>query len=182
MESETGPNDRAPEARNRPVNPARRFGWAGAWLLVALLSGAVLLIEFDRIVGFELKGQRSEGLLVTLPLVAITIAVLLIISAIRAVSPWRAYRASVASVGQRESNLRPGGIVPFMTVGIVLAVLCVAGVVYIAVSFTRLTNTAGLLLAVVLVSLFAMGSIQLLDVAIRARRAHRKERAESPSR
>jgi hypothetical protein len=162
-----------PSPTPRPANPARRFVWAGAWLLVALLSGAVLLIEFDRIVGFELKGQRSEGLLITLPFAAITIAVLLIISAIRAIGPWRAYRASVASVGPRESNLRPGGIVPFMTAGIVLAVLFVAGVVYIAVSFTRLANTAGLLIAVVLVSLIAMGSIQLLDVAIRAHRAHR---------
>ena len=95
MESETGPSVPAAETVTRPVNPARRFVWACAWLLVALVSGAVLLIEFDRVMGFEVKGQRTEGLLLTLPFAAITIAVLLIISAIRAIAhigralrPW----------------------------------------------------------------------------------------------
>jgi hypothetical protein len=162
----------------RPTNPARRFAWAAAWLFVALVSGAALVLLFQRVVNFDMYGQRSEGVIATLPVIAVAATVVLTVSAIRAIPAWRRYRSSVTVVGPAESGLAPKGIVPFMIAGVVTGLLSVAGVSLLVVLLTTSDpKAAGILLLVAWISLLAMATVQLLDVALRARRKQRSAQA-----
>ena len=167
-------SEQQPTATARPVRPARRFAWAAAWLFVALVSGAALLLLFEPVVNLDLNGQRSEGMIATVPLIALAASVVLTVSAIRAIPAWRRYRSSVTVVGPPESGLAPKGIVPFTIMGIVTGLLSVAGAALLVVLITFSDpKPEGILLLVAWISLLTMASVQALDVAIRAHRAHR---------
>lgn len=151
--------------------------WAALWLAIAAIASVVLVLEWRRVISFDLSGQRTEGLIAFTPLLALAVAVALLVIGIRAVRPWSEYVARTTPqqrVDAEHAYLRGEASTPPLVIGAVLGGAALAGAVLTGVALPGLPERpAGLLLAIEFVALAAMGSVALITTGVRRRRAAR---------
>jgi len=166
------------EPPRAPTNPAPKLVAAAGLLLAAAAGFVVLAIDGSRAIAGELQGQRTEGIVLFTPLIAVVAAVVLAIAAFRGRAPWAAYVAQTTP-GQRQAAadapLTRTSSTPFLVLGLALAVIWLAGVVAIAIFATSPNfTTVGLAMAIMLLTLLALVWIPLVRFAVRIRAAHRR--------
>lgn len=160
-----------------PRSPGRGFAWAAAWTVVAIFGGVVLFLDGARIFSGEVQGQRTAGLLISTPLIALALAVVIGVRAFRAIKPWKAYVARTTPAEREMARLAPlqgtNPVAPLVA-ALVFFVLWLAGAIAVTVFFPHLAkNTAGLFVALMFLALLTMGWVALVGVWLRSRAASR---------
>jgi hypothetical protein len=160
-----------------PPSPARLFGWGAAWIVVAALAFIVLADAGRAALDFELRGQRTSGIVLATPIIASAVAVIVLVRAFWSIGASRRYREKWTAPERAEFERARLGSQPttfFFVVAGIAAVPALAGLVAVAIFLQALReNPTGLSLAVVLISLVAMLSVAALQAGMRRRRARR---------
>lgn len=138
----------------------------------------VFALQSTRAISGELYGQRSAGVVLLTPWIAVIVAVLLVIASIRGRAPWNAYVAQTTP--QQRQAVLDGPMTrtvatPFLVMGLSVAGIWLAGVVVVLIFATPLsTNPSGLALALMFLALLALGWIALIRFALQILAAHRR--------
>jgi len=94
--SEAAPDHRSPAgALQHPRNPWFGFLYAAILLTGAAAGSVMFALGWREAVAFEMYGQRSEGFVLTAPVLSAAGGVLMLVRAILAVAPWVRYRSAV---------------------------------------------------------------------------------------
>lgn len=159
-----------------PASPGGSFAWAGVWAVVAALGAVVLARNWQQALSFDMGGQRTEGIVLFTPFIAIAISVILVVRGLRAVGRRRAYRerwsAPERARLERES-LAGQPSTPFFVVAAVAGVLWLSGSIVVLLFLPQmLPRPGGLLLALELLILLAMAWVSALAAGLRRRAAN----------
>ena len=166
---------RAPAPAPAPPAPASLFVWAIAWAAVAALGFIVLMFNSGQAAGFAFTGQRTFGIVVIVPVLALVLAVICIVRGVRAIVPTREYRQQwSAAERQRAESARLAGqpSTPFIVFSLGVAVVWGVGVVAVVAFLPSLSsNPDGLSLAMMLLALLLMLWAPVLRAGVRRRAA-----------
>lgn len=156
-----------------PSNPAALLLWALAWVAVGALGLVVVALNSAQAAGFMFTGQRTFGMVVILPVLALVLAVICAVRGIRAIVPQREYRQRwSAAERQRAERARLAGqpSTPFIVFSLGVAVVWGVGVVAVVTFFPSLSrNPDGLSLAIMLLALLLMLWIPVLRAGLARR-------------
>jgi hypothetical protein len=156
-----------------PPAPGSQFGWAAAWLGVAALGFFILFPNWPGVVNSDLSGQRTVGIVLFTPIIALGMTVLCVVRGIWAVGAMGHYRSRWSEDEQRlaeRKRLAEQPSTPFIVFALFLAVPWLAGVLALLLFLPSLSgNPDGLALAVMLVALVAMAWIPILRAGLRRR-------------
>lgn len=168
-----------PSPAPAPPAPASLFVWAIAWAAVAALGFIVLMLNSGQAAGFAFTGQRTFGIVVIVPVLALVLAVICGVRGIRAIVPHRDYqRQWSAAERQRAERMRLAGqpSTPFIVFSLGVAVVWGVGVVAVITFLPSLaSNPDGLSLAMVLLALLLMLWVAVLRAGVRRRAADRPD-------
>lgn len=171
----TPPDSLATSVPKAPPSPARLLVWSAAWAVVAILGFAVLLPNWQRVMEFDLSGQRTVGVVFFTPIIALLLAVLFAVRAIRWIGPSREYRGRWSEeqrVRAADQRLAGQPSTPFIVFAAVVAIIWLAGVVVVGIFFSTLAERPdSLALALMLLALVAMAWISVLQAGLRRRAA-----------
>lgn len=93
---QTAPDHRSPAGTpQHPRNPWFGFLYAAILLTGAAAGSVMFALGWREAVAFEMYGQRSEGFVLTAPVLSAAGGVLMLVRAILAVAPWVRYRSTV---------------------------------------------------------------------------------------
>jgi len=169
------PSSSETSAPKAPPSPARLLIWSAAWAVVAILGFAVLIPNWQRVVDFDLYGQRSVGIVFFTPVVALILALLLTVRAIRWIGPSRDHRSRWSAeqrVRAADEQLAGQPSTPFIVFAAVVAIIWLAGVVVVGFFFSSLVQRPdSLALALMLLALVAMAWVSVLQAGLRRRAA-----------
>ncbi len=156
-----------------PSNPRALLFWALAWVAVGALGLVVLALNSEQAAGFTFSGQRTFGIVVIVPVLALVLAVICVVRGVRAIVPQREYRQRwSAAERQRAERARLAGqpSTPFIVFSLGVAVVWAAGVTAVLVFLPELSgNPDGLSLAVMLLALLLMLWVPVLRAGLRRR-------------
>lgn len=140
--------------------------------MVGALGATLLVLSWPTL--FEASGQRTIGLVVTTPGVAVVLVIVCLTRAALAVGPARHYRARWSAherAAIERARLTGQPSTPFIVFALALAAVWLAGVGAVLIFLsTLLRNPAGLSLAIMLLALIAMLWIPALQAGLRRRR------------
>ena len=175
--------DAPPTAPAAPPSPARLLVWSVAWAVVAALGFAVLVPNWQRVIAWDFSGQRTGGIVLFTPFIAVVLVVVLVIRAIRSARPAREYRSTWSGEKRAQAtreHLAGQPSTMFVAIGGGLAVLWFAGVIAVAIFITPLLEQpGGLVLILELLVLLAMAWIPILRAGVRGRATHRRSTLDS---
>lgn len=158
-----------------PHSPSASFSWAAAWLLVAVLGFVALGVNWQGLIGSELSGQRTVGVVVFMPILSTAISIMLMVRGIVAVGRTRTYHARFSADvrAQFESErLRGQPSTPFLVFAAILGVIWLAGTVVVLIFLNMLIGSPdGLALALMLLALLAMSGVASLRTGLSRRAA-----------
>lgn len=158
-----------------PSNPAALFLWAFAWGAVGALGLVVVALNSAQAAGFTFTGQRTFGIVVILPVLALVLAVICAVRGVRAIVPQREYRQRwSAAERQRAERARLAGqpSTPFIVFSLGVAVVWGVAVVAVVTFLPTLSsNPDGLSMAVMLLALLLMLWVPVLRAGLRRRAA-----------
>ncbi|MER3392674.1 MAG: hypothetical protein RIC81_09205 [Microcella pacifica] len=162
-----------------PPTPASLFVWAMAWAAVAALGFFVLMLNSSQAAGFAFAGQRTFGIVVIVPALALVLAVICVVRGVRAIVPHRDYQQQwSAAERQRAERTRLAGqpSTPFIVFSLGVAVVWGVGVVAVIAFFPSLSSDPdGFSLAVMLLALLLMLWVPVLRAGVRRRAADRPD-------
>lgn len=158
-----------------PTRPATLVIWAIAWSIVSALGWVVFMLNLSRVAEADFSGQRTFGIVTFTPVIALAIAGLCLVQAIRAVGRTREYRSRWSPTEREDAErarLHGQPWVPFIVFALGLALIWSAGVVAVLTFLPELSrNLDGLSLASQILALIAMLGIPALRAGLRRRRA-----------
>jgi hypothetical protein len=165
----------AQETTNRIRDPRPSYAWAAAWFAIAVLGVVLVVLTLSSVSPTDLKG-RSAGLLFGVPIVAIVLGVLILVSALRRRRAWRELVAGTTAEERRvaaDADLAQEIWAQPLALGIVVAILWLGAVIVVAVFGAAFPSTA-LVAAILGLAFVALAWTGLISLGLRRRAAHRR--------
>lgn len=178
----TGLRKRGGRRPSTPSDPIRGFVWAIVWLMLSVPAGLLLALEWDRVLGGEINSLKAGGFILCMPFLSLGFAAIAGVGAVRALRPWRAYRARTSPEERRRNDARRGKELPAPLVIVVGAAVGGASIIAAVVAAVAWSNRAitdsGALLVVIGLFLVGMIWVPMLDIGVRRHRAGRPSATE----
>lgn len=152
-------------ARRSPRNPWLGFLYAGIALLGAAAGVVLVVLDWSRIAGFELGGQRTEGLVVTLPVLLGVGGVVAFVRAVRAVGPWLRYRRETPADVQRHDRRADASQQHGLNI-VMTAVGVLAFAAAVALAFARPERLAGVAAQIEFAAVLVIVAIALVRTGV----------------
>lgn len=154
-----------------PSTPTRSLIWAAGWAVVASLGFAVLIGSWDRVMSWSMDGQRTEAIVLTMPIIALIMVLVMVVRAALGVGAVRRYAAAYPEEVRERAELdrarrqHPGF---FFVVAAIAGVAWAAGATAVGLFVPQLLeNSVGLTMALMLLALLAMAWIPALVAGFR---------------
>jgi hypothetical protein len=168
----------APEKKpTRIRDPRISYAWSAGWLLTALVGFVFIGIEIANGTAGKLTGRA--GAVYGVPVVALAIAIIILVSALRRRAAWSQWVSTSNAVERREVLDAGHARQPWvgaLAAGIVIGIIWLAGALLLGVVSASMQpdELAAALMGLCLVGLLAAG---LLALGLTARAAARRIRA-----
>ena len=155
------------------VSPFRQFLWAAAWFGIAALGIVVVALNAEQIQSGDFSGQRTFGIIVFTPVIALVIGLALLWRGMSALRPFLEYRNQNSEVGllyidpAQFKGQKPGF---FYAISGIFFTIWLAGLTVLLIFMEQLSqNVSGLVLAVMLLAVLVLVWIGTLFAGLRRR-------------